>query len=502
MTSDSANVAELLVRSARDRGATPAVLGPDGAVRWTFTGLAAAASGLATTLRVAGLQPGEQVALLVPDPAAALAVIAGCLWAGATAVVPPAAGGTMEKLAAVAGLAPAAVIASPWLWPLAALQPGLRRARLRFGLGATRVPGLRPLAPVTSGLGPPVARDAADPALLSFTSGTTARPKPVHRPHGVLRGQHAALEEVRRPVAGDVDLVGLPLFVLHNLGAGVVSLLPPRGQPDGAALRATVRRGRPMTAVGFPSLFAALVSAAGPDDLAGLRAMAVGGAPVRPALVRRLQALAPAARITIAYACTEVEPIATIDAADYLVACEASPAGGLCVGKPVAGLDLTVAALPGAPADAGRLIVSGRRVAGDPAPHDTGDVARFDGQGRLWLLGRVAQFAPGGPAPSAVEPVVETLPWVATAVLVVVNTSQGRRPVLAVAAAGSARQRAAHVTALVDFVAQHHWSIAGVAVLGDLPRDRRSRSKIDLRRLAEQLSRPGRVSWLAAGPGA
>ncbi|MCC6628375.1 MAG: AMP-binding protein [Chloroflexi bacterium] len=490
------------MRSARDRGDAPALLGPDGVVRWTFAGLAAVTGGLAATLRAAGLQPGERVVLLAPDPAAALAVIAACLWTGAAVVVPPAAGGVRERLAVVAGTAPAAVVASPWLWPLAALQPGLRRARLRFSLGATRLPGLRPLAPATTGQEPPVARDAADSALLSFTSGTTARPKPVHRAHGVLRGQHDALTEVRRPVAGEVDLIGLPLFVLHNLGAGVVSLLPPRGQPDGAALLATVRHGRPVTAVGFPSLFAALAAAAGLDSLAGLRAMAVGGAPVRPALVQRLQALAPAARITIAYACTEVEPIATIEAADYLAAVAATPTGGLCVGQPVAGLDLAFAPLPGAPAGAGRLIVSGRRVAGNPTPHDTGDVARLDDQGRLWLLGRAAQIAPGGPVPAVVEPVVETLPWVEAAALVVVDTGQGPRPVLAVAAAGSARQRAAHIAALAEFVVWHTWPIAGVAVLGDLPGDRRSRSKVDLGRLAAMLAVPGRVRWLAAGPGA
>ena len=504
----SANVVQLLQRVAADRGDSPAVLGHDGRRLWTFGDLAAAASRLASGLAAHGIGPGDRVLALVPNSADFLAVATGILWAGAAVVIPPRTDGLRQMLSAASSAQPRAIIVSPLVAALAALEPGLRHAPLRFTMGRWRLFGAEsvrnllgsaPIAPVTTA--------PTDPAVVSYTTGTTGPPKLIVRTHGLLQAQHAALRRLRPPRDGDVDLAGLPLLVLHNVAAGVPSVLPLRGQTSapayGARLGETLRRSSATTAAGFPALFETIARHAAPGELRGLRAIHIGGAQVLPELLGLLATAAPAAEIVVVYGSTEAEPIATIEAGAYLSLQGRSAAGeGTCVGRPVHGIELRIEPLPGpdlagqvtagrASRAVGRVLVAGAHVATSPTSSadtgwlDTGDAGWLDPDGRLWLLGRCTNVAAGRVFPGEVEPMVEALPWVWAAALVNVVAGSCARPVLAVEplAGGSRTDRTRWRGEVEALAAQRGWPLAGVAIVNRLPRDARSGSKIDYPRL-------------------
>lgn len=517
----SANVAALLRAAATNRGDAPALVDAGGRPRWTFAGLVGAAARLAGALQANGLRPADRVALLVREPGGFVLAAAAVLWAGGAVVVPPRTRSPRESLRAAASLAPRAVIAGYLEWALAAAVPELRRAPVRFLavpeplarlVGTRSVAGALAAAPIEV-----VDVLPDDPALVSFTTGSTGSPKPVLRTHGVLRAQHQALVGLRRPLPGAVDLAGLPLLVLHNLASGVTSVAPPRGRPaHGASLRRDVRRLSVSTVAGFPALLEALVAGAAPGELPQVRAIQIGGAPVPADLLHRLRSAAPNAAIDVVYGATEAEPIAAISAEASCARDRRRRAGeGLCVGRPVAGVEVRIAPLPlgpdaeppeppgrvapgpsgpvdvsaGPTLNAGRILVRGARVASGGAWLDTGDTGWLDAGGRLWLMGRranVLRAAGGWLFPAQIEPVVEALDWVGAAALVnAAGTSGGGRAIVAceARARGSAAQRRRWQRELEALAESRGWPV-GALVLPRLPRDARSGSKIDYPRLA------------------
>jgi hypothetical protein len=98
---------------------------------------------------------------------------------------------------------------------------------------------------------------------------------------------------------------------------------------------------------GFPHQLQSAALGARPGERAGLRAIHVGGDRVRPRLLDALAVVAPTADCTVVYGSTEIEPISAIDARSYLQLYAAGdPAGGICVGRLVDGLELRIEPLP------------------------------------------------------------------------------------------------------------------------------------------------------------
>ncbi len=313
------------------------------------------------------------------------------------------------------------------------LSPALRRIPHKFVMGryAPRAINWRlaeELAPI-HGI---VNRQANDPALITFTSGSTGQPKGAVRSHGFLIAQHQALETSLALKAGQLDLSTLPIFILANLASGVTSLIPNTdlrrpGAIDAEKVMQQIKRYNPNRTAGSPAFYACLIKYCQQHELSlsSFQQIYTGGAPVFPKLLAELQQLAPKGEVVAVYGSTEAEPIAHIAYSEISPSdTQAMMSGkGLLTGAPVSCIALRIIKIQWSNAlgpyddsefeaqvlaagEVGEIVVSGEHVlkgylngVGDEETkfdvkeqrwHRTGDAGYLDQQGRLWLMGRCA----------------------------------------------------------------------------------------------------------------
>jgi acyl-coenzyme A synthetase/AMP-(fatty) acid ligase len=479
-----ANVATLLQRAAAEHPLAPTLVSATGDPAWTLAELERSTAELAGALAARGVEPGARVLVLVRDQTRALALVLATIWAGGAALVPTRTRGIRAMVQLAAAEAPDIVIADPISAALCMSSPVLRRALVSAS------------SLHASGAMQPASVQASQPALVTWTTGSTGMPTPVARSHGVLRAQHQAMAHLRGLHPGDIDLVGLPTMALHDLALGVgFALAPRRRRWVSDSLRDLAGTVRATAAAGFPALFERLTDGARQDELGLLRSVQVGGAPVRPEVLERIARAAPRATVSVVYGMTEAEPIASIGASEYVeLARGRSPGQGLPVGTPVQGIELRVDQFAGRPC--GRVLVRGLAVAAVAGRSDavgwldTGDLGRTDEVGRLWLMGRTVNAVSGRYAPAEIEEPVAALPGINAAALVATDDEGVARYVLAVQRGASySPTSAAEVRALV---ARCGWPIDRVVVLSRLPRDERSGTKLDYPRLRAMVASSGR----------
>lgn len=400
------------------------------ATRVSFAPLAERVATVGASLRRYGVGPGDRVLILVPMSAELYAVLLGVLHAGATAVFVDAWADRKRLDNAVRAASPKAFVGSWKAQLLRIVSPALRGVPHHFVAGAG---GLRSAAP-----GAPTRAEPDDPALITFTTGSTGAPKAAVRTHAFLWAQHEALAAHLQLRDDDIDMPTLPIFVLNNLALGVPSVIPdfdPRrpAEIDPARVWTQMVAERVTTTSGSPAFYERLVSYAEQrGEKIPVRALFTGGAPVLPPLAQRLAAQV-AGEAHVVYGSTEAEPISGIGMRALLDARETQPEagrsahaderGGICVGVPVPQVEVRIlravdgvielaeggiAALELPRGEVGEIVVSGAHVLrgylndpaaeraaklrdGDRVWHRTGDGGRVDVEGRLWLMGRVRE---------------------------------------------------------------------------------------------------------------
>lgn len=362
----------------------------------TFAQLRERVLRLADGLARAGLREGDRVLALFPVGVDFYALLLAIVTSGMVAV---SLDGSMDRkriLAALKAAQARAIVSVDVLLKHRYLLPALWGAK-RFSYDRKRL-GVQAFDAL---IGEPAERAAAimppdSSAFVTFTSGST-KVKGVDRTHGLLLAQHEVLEHQAPAREGDVDMPCFPALAFYNLCIGATTVLPavdlraPATVQPGAVL-SQLRKWKVTGIDAAPAFHRKLASVAGGI---ALRYVASGGAPASRGLCRQLLQTWSPQDGRVFYGSTEAEPMAHATLAEV-----AETAGeGVLAGKPIPEIDLELVD--------GEVRVRGahvnKRYLNDDESnrsfkipdgqggiwHRTGDVARRDEQGRLWLLGRL-----------------------------------------------------------------------------------------------------------------
>lgn len=342
---------------------------------------------LASAWQSKGIQRGDRVLIAMPVDADLYASLAALWSLGATVVLPEPAMGLKGVRHAAQSVKPKAFCTSGYYTLLKYLVPELRPMTL-----------LRPRAGRADFTAANI--EDTDIALISFTSGTTGKPKTIPRSHSFLMAQHDAIIPLLDSDEPQRDLVAFPVFTLINIAAGRTSILPnwkmsKLEKLDSSTLTNWIKKQNATRALLPPSLCAKLTQDKIP---ANLHTVFTGGGPVFPDIVQALRR-DDGPRVVCVYGSSEAEPIAHLDAAEISRTDrdDMATGKGLLVGYPVDCIKVRIQndeiQVAGAHVNSGYLDIAhnieNKIVEADNIWHRTGDAGVFDGAGRLWLWGRL-----------------------------------------------------------------------------------------------------------------
>ena len=364
----------------------------------------------AAVLHDLGVRKGDRVALLLGNIPEFIHAMHGALRAGAVVaplnvmLTPPELGFILADAEAKV-----AVVEISHLPAVLAVRDRLPALEHILVVGPPPAPaGTRSLDELLdrAGSAPSVELDRDDPAVIAYTSGTTADPKGAMLTHGNLLANLEQVSEVPalKEAESDVILLVLPLFHIYALNATLDVALSERATMvlverfDPAETLRVVERKRVTVLAGVPQMYQAWLAAAegGEFDLSSVR-LAVSGAAPLPA--RILDGFRERFGVTIweGYGLTETAPVVTTNALG-------SEAKGDSIGMPLPGLEVRILDEDGeevVPGDPGEVVVRGPNVFSGywrkPEESEavftdgwfrTGDIAYRDEDGYLFLVDR------------------------------------------------------------------------------------------------------------------
>jgi len=449
-----------LARAARRWPRGTALDGPGGSRTWEA--LEDAASGLAGLLRATGAGPGGRVAFLLPRGEAAVVLLHAAPRTGA-ATAPLHAGWTGPELADyLSRLSPSHLVCSEDTLGAAGAALPDGTALVRVGPGWPPAEGAEVVRPGERGAQP---GDGPRPHTILSTSGTSGRPKAV----GLTLAAHVACARAteRRMLLGPADRwlaslspahVGGVALVVRSAWTGAALVL--RERFDAGEMAEMAAAGRVTHASLVPTMLRRLREARGrrPAPLP-LRGILLGGDAADPREI--LGALELDYPLFPTYGLTEAaSQVATARPEEARVAPES-------VGKPLAGTEVRIGEgdeilVRGPTLMAGYVLGPGGAAGtggGEPSPGNgepgpgarepgvdaegwlhTGDAGRLDGEGRLFVTGRLSRrIVSGGVTvdPARVEGVLAAHPSVREAAVVgLPDPEWGERVSAAVVPAG------------------------------------------------------------------
>lgn len=386
---------------------------PDGARTWTRARFRSMVAGSVDLLRAEAALPGEPVpALLTTRPASVAMLVAGAVAERPLAPLAPRMT-EPELLACLTRLPGDVLLAEPAYADLARrLAPEVRK---RVVLVEDEPCGTGALEP------------GSDPdrvALAMHTSGTTGLPKRAEVREFAL-GRRADVNGYLLGLQPTDRMVTTSLF--HHVG-GLGNIAVALG--NGCSLAVfpafsveawrALESARPTHCVTIPTVFEMLLAA---DALSSesLRVLAYGASPIHPDTMRRVQEVMPHVDFVNLFGQTEGSPVTVLTPADHRLAARERPELLRSVGRAAPGTELRI----DAPDEegVGEILAHCPHsfVVDEQGWQRTGDLARIDDDGYVFLVGRRGdKIIRGGENvyPLEVEQVLLTHPGVKEAVVV------------------------------------------------------------------------------------
>jgi len=370
--------------------------------RWSYAELAAGIEAARARLAAAGVRPGDRVALVIENSAAAVACVYAVTALDAWAVMINARF-TAREIGVITESAGAR---------LAVYTTGDSEAAAAHARAAGAAPedslhfGAVAIGPADPAAVPEPVDDSAEQiGAMIYTSGTTGRPKGAMLSHRALLYQSAIVAERRAFGPGDcayvvapmVHVLGLAGMVLPLLYAGAAMELAARFDPE--RVLAELGQGRLTHLYGAAPMMAALVGRAGGKRIEAprLKEVLAGGAPIDAAL-RESASRVFGMTLGAGYAATEFTPISA--------STPARPANPGAVGRPWHGMEFRLVDEAGREVPQGEVgevwcrgpnAMSGYYRDAEATAQITrpggwiaiGDLARLDGDGQIHLVGRL-----------------------------------------------------------------------------------------------------------------
>jgi long-chain acyl-CoA synthetase len=306
------NLARNLVNTAAKHPDRPAVKLDEQIL--TYADLLDTSARMASLLRSLGVEPGDRVALQLPNvPAFAIACY-GALLAGAT-VVPMNPLLKAREVEYYLGDSGAKVVVVGDQMPEAAQHAGAtaRAKVLVVGpMGPSELPDERAEL---------IERDDADTAVILYTSGTTGKPKGAQLTHTNLASNARTAAETLLEIGPDDVVMGcLPLFHVFGMTCGLnasvltgacLTLLP---RFDGDRALHMIERDRATVFEGVPTMYSIMLRAAGRGDvdLSSLRTCVSGGAALPLEVLRSFEREFDCV-ILEGYGTSETSPVASFN---------------------------------------------------------------------------------------------------------------------------------------------------------------------------------------------
>jgi acyl-CoA synthetase (AMP-forming)/AMP-acid ligase II len=416
-------VHELLERSA---GARPdAALLVHGEETATYAEIDREANRIAHLLVARGVVPGDRIALLAENSRRYVAAFFGILKAGAVVVPLNTAGDAAaitttlrdcgaRGLVVCERLSRVAAAASPGLPDLELILVPRAEDAAAFGAEKALV-SLDALRPLPGDDTPPGIRLAqSDRAAIIYTSGSTGRPKGAILRHGNIVANTQSIVSYLSLGPQDRVLVVLPFFYVYgqsllvtHVAAGGSIALENRFLFPSVVLD-TLERSKATGFAGVPSTFAILLHKTNlaQRSLPSLRYITQAGGAMAPALTREIIAALPGKRIFVMYGATEASARLAYLPPDDLAAHIGS------IGRAIPDVELRVLREDGSETvvdEVGEIVARGPNIMegywGDPEEtrrvldengYHTGDLARRDAEGFLWIVGRKRDMIKAG----------------------------------------------------------------------------------------------------------
>jgi len=185
-------------------------------------------------------------------------------------------------------------------------------------------------------------------ALITFTTGSTGKPKAADRTHEFLAIQFGILQKEINPQQNEVDLVNLPIILFINLAAGCTSVIPnynskKPSKTNWSLILNQISNKKVNRVTGSPYFTIGLAEYLNENEKknSNIKKIFTGGGPVFSNEAKVICNAFPQSDVTIVYGASEAEPISLISASE-LIHLQETNNRGLPVGKPHESIELKI----------------------------------------------------------------------------------------------------------------------------------------------------------------